>query len=175
MADSPAPNASQHDGRARHTFLRGEILLSLGVVALGIFYLLGTLAIPTSASSYSRVSPADFPWGVSIALIVIGGFLLREALSGKWVGEGSLADAPAFTIVPFLWISVGLLLDIMLMEHGGFVIASTALFACTAYGFGARNWIFVAVIGLILCFLTYLGFSYGLDVGLPPGVLQGVI
>lgn len=170
MSDSPSS-----EGRARHRFWRGEILLSLGVIALGIFYVLGTIAIPTSSSGYSRVSPADFPWGISIALIVIGVFLLREALSGKWVGEGALADAPAFTIVPFLWISVGLILQIILMERAGFVIAATALFACTAYGFGARNWLFVLLIGLVICCATYLGFSYGLDVGLPPGPLGGVL
>lgn len=159
----------------RHRFLRGEILLSLGVIALGIFYVIETMAIPVATSGYSRVGPADFPWGVSIALIVIGGFLLREALSGQWVGEGAQSDAPAFTIVPLAWISVGLILDILLIERGGFVVASAALFACTAYGFGARNWLFTILIAVILCFVTYLGFSYGLDVGLPAGILEGVI
>jgi putative tricarboxylic transport membrane protein len=156
-------------------FLRGEILLSLGVIALGIAFVFGTLAIPVSTSGYSRVGPADFPWGVSIALIVIGGFLLREALSGQWVGEGAQSDAPAFTIVPFAWISVGLILDFLLMESAGFVVASAALFVCTAYGFGARNWLLTTAIAVVLSFLTYVGFSYALDVGLPPGLLEGLV
>jgi len=160
---------------AGHRFLRSEILLSLGVIALGCLYIIGTMAIPVATSGYSRVGPADFPWGVSIALVVIGCFLLREALSGQWVGEGARPDAPAFTLVPFAWISVGLILDLMLIERAGFIIASSALFACTAYGFGARNWLVTAAIGVILCVVTYLGFSYGLDVGLPGGILEGVI
>lgn len=158
-----------------HRFLRGEILISLGVIALGIFYVIGTMAIPVATSGYSRVGPADFPWGISIALIVIGLFLLREALSGQWVGEGALADAPAFTIVPFLWISLGLILHIILLEPAGFVVGSLALFVCTAYGFGARNLLVTAAIGLILCFVTYLGFSHGLGVGLPGGILEGIV
>jgi putative tricarboxylic transport membrane protein len=160
-------------GRSR--FLRGEILLALGVIALGIAYVFGTMAIPVSTSGYSRVGPADFPWGVSIALIVIGGFLLREALSGQWIGEGAQADALAFTLVPFAWISLGLILDILLIEPAGFVLASAALFVCTAYGFGARNWLFTVAIGIVLSFLTYVGFSYGLDVGLPRGLLEGLV
>jgi putative tricarboxylic transport membrane protein len=156
-------------------FLRGEILLSLGVILLGVVFVIGTMAIPVSSSGYSRVGPADFPWGVSIALIVIGGFLLREALSGKWVGEGAQSDAPAFTIVPFAWISLGLILDLLLIEPAGFVAASAILFVCTAYGFGARNWLFTIIIAIVLSFLTYVGFSYGLDVGLPPGLLEGLV
>jgi len=160
-------------GRSR--FLRGEILLALGVIALGIAYVFGTMAIPVSTSGYSRVGPADFPWGISIALIVIGGFLLREALAGQWIGEGAQADAPAFTLVPFAWISLGLILDILLIEPAGFVLASAALFVCTAYGFGARNWLFTVAIGIALSFLTYVGFSYGLDVGLPRGLLERLV
>ena len=160
---------------ASSRFLRGEILLSLAVIALGIFYVIGTMAIPLATSGYSRVGPADFPWGISIGLIVIGGLLLREALSGQWVGEGAQSDAPAFTWVPFAWISVGLILDFLLIERAGFIIASIALFVCTAYGFGARNWLITTVIGVILCVVTYFGFSYGLDVGLPAGILEDVI
>ncbi|HEY4134457.1 MAG TPA: tripartite tricarboxylate transporter TctB family protein [Alphaproteobacteria bacterium] len=159
----------------RHRFLRGEVLLALGVIALGFLFIAGTMAIPVSTSGYSRVGPADFPWGVSIALLVIGGFLLREALSGKWVGEGSQPDAPPFVLGPFLWISLGLIQNLLLMEPAGFVVASAALFVCTAYGFGARNWIVTALIAVVLSLVTYLGFSYGLDVGLPPGLLQGIV
>lgn len=159
----------------RHRFLRGEILLALGVIALGILYVIGTLAIPVSTSGYSRVGPADFPWGVSIALIVIGVFLLREALSGKWVGEGDLPDSPPFIMSPFLYISLGLILNLILIEPAGFVVASTVLFVCTAYGFGARNWLTTAIIAIVLSFVTYIGFSYGLDVGLPAGLLEGIL
>lgn len=158
-----------------HRLLRGEILISLGVIALGVFYVIETMAIPVATSGYSRVGPADFPWGVSIALIAIGLLLLREALSGQWVGEGALSDAPRFTIVPFLWISLGLILHIILLERAGFVVGSLALFVCTAYGFGARNLLVTAAIGLILCLVTYLGFSHGLDVGLPGGILEGIV
>lgn len=162
----------RHD--LRHRLRSGEFLLAAGVVILGLFFIVETMAVPNT-TGYSQVGPRAYPWAISGALILIGAWLVRDALTGKWAGEGSRPDAFAFNWSAFAFISLGLILDMLLMERAGFVVASVALFACVARAFGARNILISVVIGLTLALTAYIGFDYGLGLDLPAGFLEGVL
>jgi putative tricarboxylic transport membrane protein len=152
----------------------GELAFSLGIIAFGIFLAVQTAGIDVSPS-YARVGPRVFPWVISFGLIVIGLWLAREALAGLWISEDSVPGAPGFDWQAFLLIGLGLVLHMVLIARGGFVVASAVLFVCVARAFGSRTWLRDIVIGLILAFVVYFGFTYGLGLDLPAGVLAGIL
>jgi putative tricarboxylic transport membrane protein len=145
----------------------GEILVALGVFALGLFYLFGARSI-TVLPSYARIGPRFFPYIVGAGLVIAGVLLLIDARRGRssiirdvrenWRAAG--------------WIAIGLVLNVGLMEWAGYIPATTLLFFFAARGLGSRNYFAGALIGLTLSVVTYLAFTRLLDLKLPPGWLE---
>lgn len=147
------------------------LLLGLGVAGLGLFIAIETSKIQV-APVYARVGPTVIPLLVAGMLMLLGAILVVQAARGR----GAATDAE----VPSDWqalvaISVGLWLQILLLELAGFVIAAALLFLCVAWGFGSRRMLRDLAIGLALAVATYIGFTKGLDLALPAGVLAGVL
>lgn len=94
---------------------------------------------------------------------------------GLLISEDSVDTAPDFDWPAFLLIGLGLVLHMALIGRAGFVIASTALFVCVARAFGSRAWLRNIGIALALALIVYIGFSYGLGLDLPAGVLAGIL
>ena len=155
-----------------------ELILSLGVLSLGIATAIGTSQLP-SAGGYARVGPNVAPAVISGGLILLGVWLLYEALFGGW--RNANADDPAergehtFTPSAFIWVSIGLFAQILLIHRAGFVLAQAALFACVAHGFGSVKWLRDIAIGLSLGLLVFLFFVRFLNVNLPAGWLQPIL
>jgi putative tricarboxylic transport membrane protein len=148
------------------------LLLGLGVIGVGLFIGIETSNIQV-APVYAKVGPTMIP------LIVAGGLvLLGAALALQAVRRGP-ADAPVVAtpsdLRALLAISVGLWLQILLQDQAGFVIAAALLFYCVAWAFGSRRFLRDAVIAVLLAIVVYLGFTRGLDLALPAGVLAGVL
>ncbi|QRM34239.1 tripartite tricarboxylate transporter TctB family protein [Microvirga sp. VF16] len=145
---------------------RGEIVLGLGVLALGLFVAIQTWSMPETVAS-SAVGPKLFPGLVATGLIVVGLSLLREALAGHIAHEGGLElDWPAVALV-----AGALVLQILLLEAVGWIPAGTLLFMLVARAFGSRRHVLNAAFGLALTALTFAVFDYGLDLNLPTGSL----
>ena len=88
---------------------------------------------------------------------------LEQAYAGRGYGDfkSDLADA----LVAFL----------ALIEPGGFVVASTILFAGAAFAMGSRRLPRDIALGLVLATSLYVGFTRGLGLDLPAGVLGGLL
>jgi putative tricarboxylic transport membrane protein len=152
----------------------GELAFALGVVGLGLFFAFETTAIPVTPV-YSRIGPRVFPIIVSAGLILIGLLLVRDALAGCHLQEsGATEESRETNWLALTWMSLGLALNVVLMERAGFVLASSLLFWLTARGFGSRRPLRDAAIAILLCTVVYLGFTRGLDLPLPAGILKGV-
>jgi putative tricarboxylic transport membrane protein len=149
---------------------RAELSLSLGVIALGLGAAAVTAQLP-SEGGYAHIGPNFFPAVVSAGLIVLGAWLLWEALSGGWRSRAPAEPGSehAFKRSAFLWLSAGLFLHMALIGTAGFVIAGTILFACVAHGFGSRRAVRDAALGLVLAAAIYLFFVKFLNVALPAG------
>lgn len=155
-----------------------DVILSVGVVALGVAAAIIALGLP-SAGGYSRIGPNVIPVVVSFGLIVLGGVLLYECFTGGW--RARTPDDPAergehaFLPGAFAWVSAGLFAQMALVHTAGFVIAAAALFACVARGFGSSRWLRDAAIGLVLGLCVFLFFVRFLNVNLPAGWLQPIL
>ena len=155
-----------------------ELIISLGILSLGIATAIGTSQLP-SAGGYARVGPNVAPAVIAGGLVLLGVWLLYEALFAGW--RNVVSDDPAergehhFHLSAFIWISVGLFAQIFLIHRAGFVLAEAALFACVARGFGSVKWARDLAIGLILGLLIFLFFVRFLNVNLPAGWLQPLL
>ncbi len=125
---------------------------------------------------YTVVGTRVFPLGVALLMGAVGMGLVTQAITGGFrllgkepeVAEAKLARQRVHAVV---WVSAGLLVDALVIEHVGFVFASTVLFALAARGFGSKRWAYNVVIGLLLSWPIYIGFTMGLGLSLP-GLLK---
>lgn len=155
-----------------------ELILSLAVSTLGVATAIGTAQLP-SAGGYARIGPNLAPAVIAAGLIFLGIWLLYETLSGGW--RNAVAEEPsargehAFHPSAFLWVSAGVIAEILLIHTGGFVIAQAVLFACVARGFGSAKLPRDFAIGIILGLAVFLFFVKFLNVNLPAGWLKPIL
>ncbi|MBK4216890.1 tripartite tricarboxylate transporter TctB family protein [Paracoccus caeni] len=115
---------------------------------------------------YSGVGPASFPGVVAFALI---------GLAAWTVYDGIFGDFPApepQRVAPVVWIIIGLMLQLLLLNVAGFSIATGLMFACAARAFGKRNLALSIPIGIALSFAVWAVFSQILMLNLPTGPLE---
>lgn len=155
-----------------------ELALSLGVVALGIAVSVGAASL-SGAGGYARIGPNVAPAVVGGGLILLGVWLLYEALSGGW--RDAVPDQPEergehrFYPGAFIWVSIGLFAQMLLIHRAGFVLAQAALFTCVARGFGSARLVRDFAIGLALGLAVFLFFVKFLNVSLPAGWLEPLL
>lgn len=144
----------------------GEAVLGGGVLALGLFVAVET-ALLEVGPSHAAVGPRLFPFLVATGLIVVGLALLREAFFGHIAHEqGWELDWRAVALV-----SAGLLVQMLLLESLGWIIATTLLFVAATLAFGSRRLVLDAAIGVVLTSLAFVIFNHGLGLGLPTGTV----
>jgi putative tricarboxylic transport membrane protein len=155
-----------------------ELILSLAVLLLGVAVAVGAAQL-SGAGGYARIGPNVSPAVISGGLILLGCWLVYEALTGGW--RNSVPENPLergehpFRWPAFFWISVGLGLQVLLIHRAGFAIAQAALFACVARGFGSARLIRDGLLGFGLGVAVYLFFVKFLNVSLPAGWLAPIL
>jgi len=157
---------------------RAELVLSLGVLALGVFAAVVAFNLP-EAGGYARIGPNFMPKVVAGGLVVMGLWLLAEVATGGW--RDAVDDDPAargdhaFYLPAFAWVSAGLAAQMALIRDAGFVVAAAALFCGVARGFGSTRPLRDAAIGFLLGLAVYLFFVRVLSVSLPGGWLAPIL
>jgi putative tricarboxylic transport membrane protein len=124
--------------------------------------------------TYARVGPRFFPYLVAAGFIVLGAILAWRAWRGRDSDADPMGDAPADKLSMAIVVA-GLVLQSLIITWIGFVLAATITFVLTAAGFGSRRWLLNAVIGLVLATISYVGFTRGLGLSLPAGILEGLL
>jgi putative tricarboxylic transport membrane protein len=152
-----------------------ELILSLVVLVLGVAVALGTSQL-SSAGGYAKIGPNVAPAVVSGGLILLGIWLLYETFSGGWrntsPNDPETRGEHRFSAGAFIWVSVGLFAQILLIHRAGFVLAQATLFACVARGFGSVKIPRDFAIGLVLGLSVFFFFVKFLNVNLPAGWLK---
>ena len=156
----------------------GEVLLALGAIAFGIAVIWQTTQIRLTPA-YSMVGPRVIPYIVGAGLVLVGLWLAFEALTGR-AAPPSAESEDVDPTLPTDWRSVGtialaLIAYLILLEPAGFVVASGVLFVVAAYAMGSRRYARDAVAGVVLALVLYVGFTRGLGLRLPAGVLAGLL
>jgi putative tricarboxylic transport membrane protein len=159
---------------------RSFVYIGAGTVVLGVLLGAGATQIHGDAG-YGGVGPAFLPWLVAIVLVGLGLLLIRSARTKL----EAMVEAPEFAPrwLAMGWVSVGLLVNAMLIERVGFVCSCALLFALAARGFriGAdarptpRDALRDLVLGLIISAPVFWIFTKVLGLNLPALVKGGWI
>ena len=152
----------------------GELLISLGLIALGMFVVWETRGI-AETQGYAQIGPRLFPYIIGAGLTLCGAVLSWQALSGGWRNvplDQEEHDAPDW--VAFAIISAGVILHMAIIGWAGFIIASTVLFVLIARGFGSKRIVRDAIIAIVLAVVVFFIFTLGLGLTLPKGPFGGI-
>lgn len=148
-----------------------DVFLGLAVVALAAVVGWQTTLIPLNAI-YAKVGPNVIPWLVTGMLAVLGIALSVQGLCGGWEHE---QEHGAFDWPSLGWLLAGLLANVALIEHAGFILASTVLFTFTARAFGSGQSLRDAAIGFVLALVAYIGFDRVLGYKIGEGLIERFI
>jgi putative tricarboxylic transport membrane protein len=151
----------------------GELLISLGLLALGLFVIWETQSI-AETQGYAQIGPRLFPYIVGAGLTLCGAVLGWHAIFGGWRNvpldqEGH--DAPDW--MSFGIISAGIVLHMIIIGWAGFILAGTLLFVLVARGFGSRRPVRDAIIAVLVTVVVFFVFTRALGLKLPAGPLLG--
>jgi putative tricarboxylic transport membrane protein len=154
---------------------RNQAAVAAGVVGLAVLLGIGAAQIPGEAG-YQGVGPNFLPWVVATALLIGGGLLLWQAVTG---GFGAMAPAAGDARghwPGFVWVSAGLLANAALITVIGFIPANVICFTLASQGFvsaarqrnrGMGGLLKDAAIGFAIAAPVYWMFTQGLAISLP--------
>ncbi|AZI42973.1 tripartite tricarboxylate transporter TctB family protein [Deinococcus psychrotolerans] len=154
-----------------------DLLVAVALTALGIWLFFGTQRIADSGMN-TIVSPRVFPLIVSSGLTVLGLLLLVATLRGAKAEpaaeEDTDPDAPVNLAAAGIILG-GFLIGALLLSPLGFVFGTALMYFSVAFAFGERRYLLLVAISLIVALITYLVFTRGLGLNLPPGILKGIL
>ena len=136
----------------------GLILLAVGVAAEG--------ATITVGFGYDTVGPRAFPYMIAAGLFVSG---VSIFVAGVRAVHSDLQESRNWVAVAA--ISLGLILQMLLIQPLGWIPVSTVAFAVVARVFGRSNMLQNILFGATLAVATFVLFNYGLGFRLPVGSL----
>lgn len=144
--------------------------LLVGVLLLAVAAIVGYDASTQTITSNYGLGPTAMPYVVCSGLVLLGLAHLVVAFR-EGLPRPDEADRGAL-----LWIAAGLAgLIASIALGGGFVLATTLVFACTARGFGRRAFLVDAIIGFVLGLVIFLVFAKLLTLLLPSGPLERLL
>ncbi|SDX92388.1 putative tricarboxylic transport membrane protein [Modestobacter sp. DSM 44400] len=168
---SAAPGSAPEQGRS-------EFGVALFLGALGVLVIVEALLLPDSLIARGPVGPAAVPVVVGSLLVIVAVLLgVDVARCGRGEPEGGedveLAGGSD-------WLTIGLLVaafaaNALLIEGLGWPISGAILFWGTAFALGSRHYVRDAVISLVLSVGSWYLFVLGLGIGLPVGILRGIL
>jgi len=148
-----------------------HLSVGVGVLVLAALSAWQSAAIP-AAGLLNIVGPTVAGWFVTIFLALCGIGLVMAALRGGWI---DLAREEAVQWGSLGLVLLGLVVNILLIEWAGFIIASTAMFPLVARGFGSRAPLRDALIGFVLDCVSYVGFDRVLGYKIGTGFIENLI
>jgi putative tricarboxylic transport membrane protein len=151
-----------------------QTLVGVGVIAFAILVGYQTSRIPASPL-YSKVGPNVFPYMVSAALLLLGVLLVVQSLQGVWGETDADTDTGPPDRTALAWLGGGLILNVVLIDFLGFIIASTILFVCTARAFGSKALVRDFIVAVVLALVAFLGFDKLLGISIGAGILEGIL
>jgi putative tricarboxylic transport membrane protein len=166
---------SEHETTARPVD-RAQYGLAAVLAVVGVYTLIDARGLNVGFGD--PVGPRAFPYIVGAGMVVLA-VLLAAATARGDVGEGEAGEDIDLTS-PADWVTVGklvgiLVLNLLLVNILGWAITGALLFAGCAWALGSRTLVRDLIVGAVLSVGSWYFFYSGLDVPLPPGILDGIL
>ncbi len=157
----------------KQTISGAGLAIGLGLIAIASVIGFETMQMQVPPS-YARVGPQIFPYIIAIGMAITGAHIAWKSYRGvDEIAEESDAGPTDWKSVAI--IAAGLIAHMNLLKPLGFVPAGVILFWSVAFAFGSRRYGRDILVGLLLVLFAYVGFTYGLGLQLPPGLLKGLL
>jgi putative tricarboxylic transport membrane protein len=157
-------------------------LAQLGVCVflalLGVLVLVDSADLGNNRTGVDPLGPRAVPLILGTALIVLAVALTVAVLRGSRVEAegGEDVDLDQKIDIKTVLLLVGVFVaNILLIDLLGWVISGSLLFYGSAIALGSRHFVRDLAIAVALGLATFYGFAIGLGVGLPAGILQGIL
>ena len=143
-----------------------EGAIGLVLLALGAGIIFGSFSV-SALPGQDSLGPRLFPALIGGGLMLLGLAHFRPAKTDTREGHADEGHWPSL-----LWMVGGLVLGALGYKSAGFIPAALAVFVLTARGFAGRwDWRHVAI-GLAVVLVAFFGFTKGLGLNLPTGILK---
>jgi putative tricarboxylic transport membrane protein len=148
-----------------------------------VFLVLAGIVVLVDALRLTNTTGVD-PLGPKPVPVFVGSLLILLAvLLAVAVARGSQAEAEAGEDIDLSRVDIKTVLlllgvfvaNILLLDFLGWVISGGLLFYGSAIALGSRHFIRDLFISAAMSLGTFYGFAIGLGVGLPAGILQGIL
>jgi len=152
-----------------------QTLIGIGVFVAAAGLAAGATQVASEAG-YSGVGPNFLPWVVSALLLLCGGLLVREGVTGGYRDMEEPSGSERGEWVGFAWVTAGILLNALLITRIGFILSCTLCFVLAVRGFKASQgrpdfsplaWLRDIAIGFAIAGPVYWMFSQLLAINLP--------
>ena len=158
----------------KQTISGAGLAIGLGLVAIASVIGFETMQMQVPPS-YARVGPQIFPYIIAIGMAITGAHIAWKSYRGEDDVAAETDDAGPTDWKSVAIIAAGLIAHMNLLKPLGFVPAGLILFWSVAFAFGSRRYGRDIIVGLLLALFAYIGFTYGLGLQLPPGILKGLL
>ena len=169
-ADPNEPQSPNVPSKKAQTIVGAGVLL----VAAGLAF--GALQIP-SDSGYGGVGPNFLPWVCAVVLALCGALLVWEAQTGGFRYAADPGGSPKADILPFVWVSAGLLVNAALIGSIGFIFSCTVCYVLAVQGLrraahqpqasAVNTWVKDVITGLLISAPVFWMFTQFLAINLP--------
>lgn len=158
-----------------------QMLVGIGALVIGAVMAVGAAAIPSDAG-YAGIGPNALPWGVSIALMVCGLWLVWESRTGGFRQMEPPSGAPRADWVSAAWVVAAIVANASLITVIGFVFACTLCFMLAVRGMrraegrvggGARQVLMDGITGMLIAAPVFWLFNKLLALNLPAITASG--
>lgn len=155
---------------------RAQYALAAALAAVGVYTIIDARGLNVGFGD--PVGPRVFPYVIGAGMLVLA-VLLAVATARGDVAEGEEGEDVDLT-TPADWRTVGLLvgilvLNLLTLDLLGWAVNGAWLFAGCAWVLGSRTVVRDLLVGAVLSVGSWYFFYVGLDVPLPPGILDGVL
>ena len=152
---------------ATHRIDRAAMAIAAGLLVIAVVIVWDASSLP---STVYGIGPRAVP------ILVAGGLALLAVGNAVLAWRGEFPERDDFDLQAVLLILGGLLALIAIIGlNGGFIPATTVLFAATATAFGRRAILTDLAIGFALSVLVFLMFSKLLTLSLPMGPIERLL
>ena len=152
---------------------RAQYVLAAVLALVGLWTLIDARGLTVGFGD--PVGPRVFPYVIGASMIVLA-IILAVATSRGDVAQGEEGDLTT----PPDWMTVGKLVAILVLNMAlvnvlGWAVTGALLFAGCAWALGSRTLLRDLLVGVVLSVGSWYFFHVGLDVPIPPGILDGVL
>jgi putative tricarboxylic transport membrane protein len=166
------PSTSDQSGSTQRAIsIVPHLLVGFGVLILAGLSAWQAFEIPKPVLQVA-VGPAVAGWFITAFLAVCGMGLILAAIRGGWAHDqdGTITEWGSLGFV-----ALGLLINLLMIDVVGFILAATMMFPLVARGFGSRNMLKDAMIGFVLAFTSYILFDRVLGYKIGRGLIESLI